>query len=58
MLNGFDAGAGPSPRIVGGGVAVCAEAEAVASAARRRATSNRMQRVFMGGFYTGGGGLG
>ena len=58
MLNGFDAGAGPSPRIEGAGVPVCAESDVVTSEARRRATGNRLQRVFMGGFYTGDGALG
>src|SRR5688572_11762494 len=57
MLNGLDAGAGPSPRIDGAGVPVWAEIDAVTSA-RRRATGNRVQRVIMAGFYTGDGALG
>jgi len=39
-------------------VPVCAESNVVRSAARRRATGHRVQRVFMGGFYTGDGALG
>src|SRR6185503_16127702 len=51
-LNGFGAGAGPSPRIEGAGADCCAESKVVASAAvATRAASNCRQRVFMAGFY-------
>ena len=53
MLNGFDAGAGPSPRIEGAGGADCAESEAVASTVTTRSRNHREPRVFMGGFYQG-----
>src|SRR5262245_2802549 len=54
MLNGFDAAAGPSPRIEGTGAAVCAASVVVASAATHSDTQIRMLRSFMGGFYRGG----
>src|SRR5262245_20637054 len=49
MLNGFGAGAGPSPRIDGAGGTDCAESTAVVSAAATtRATRYRRQRVLIG----------
>jgi len=53
MLNGFGAGAGPSPRIEGAGGVDCAESEVVASTVTTRSRNHREPRVFMGGFYQG-----
>jgi hypothetical protein len=51
MVKGFDAGAGPSPRIDGAGVPDCATSLVVAIAAAHKQTTNRKTRMFIDGFY-------